>query len=185
MDVPLEFLRQVPSVTSITFHWLWFDMTDINSQYYVSGQWSVTKVVPSVRFLSYRTKLPMLVDSKSNGTLVMYILIFFEKLGFWNYLLTYRYHFLVLSARLLSLGCGSVDWRTAWVNVHYFLYIIWSLLWAVAIVKFPHHAVMAYNYTSVAVWIWHTELMWSCHLAVWWLECIVKWHLHYNSWGRI
>lgn len=61
-------------------------MTDSNSQYYVRGQWSVTKVVPSVmpsvRFLLYRTKLPMLVDSKSNGTLVLYILVFFKKLGF-------------------------------------------------------------------------------------------------------
>lgn len=59
-------------------------MTDSNSQYYVRGQWSVTKVVPSVRFLlyMYRTKLPMLVDSKSNGTLVLYILVFFKKLGF-------------------------------------------------------------------------------------------------------
>lgn len=55
-------------------------MTDSNSQYYVRGQWSVTKVVSSVRFL--RTKLPMLVDSKSNGTLVLYILVFFKKLGF-------------------------------------------------------------------------------------------------------
>lgn len=82
MDVSLEFLRQVPSVTSITFQWSWFDMTDSNSQYYVRGQWSVTKVVPSVRFLLYRTKLPMLVDSKSNGTLVLYILVFFKKLGF-------------------------------------------------------------------------------------------------------